>query len=43
MSNTRRINRLRINDVNPLSIVGNPITKDYKLQGTRWFLDPSPR
>jgi hypothetical protein len=26
--------------VNPLSIIGRRAIKDYKLQGTNWFLDP---
>jgi hypothetical protein len=43
MSNTHRINRSRVNDVNKLSITRGLSTEDCKLQGTSWFLDPSPR
>jgi hypothetical protein len=40
MLNTHRINQSRVNEVNPLSITRKPSTKDCKLQGTSWFLDP---
>jgi hypothetical protein len=35
--------RLGVNDVNSLSIIRRHSTEDCKLQGTIWFLDPSPR